>query len=418
MAQLIDLDRLAAARAHAARIPLDAIDVIHFDLHLQDLALPYFERLRREDPVHWHADSHRGPFWSITRFEDVKFVDTRADLFSSDGSVVLEDMGDDLPVRQFIAMDQPEHGVQRKTVAPVVGPRNLAALESTIRERVVRILEALPVGEAFDWVDRVSVELTTQMLATLFDFPFEDRRKLTFWSDVATGGRRSGLVDSREEQVAALQECLETMTRLREERRAWSAPGMDLLSMLAHGEDTRDMDPMTFLGNLMLLIVGGNDTTRNSISGGVFAMNLYPEEARKLRADPSLIPNMVAETIRWQTPLTYMRRTALDDVELGGRMIRRGDKVAMWYLSANRDESVFKDGDRFLADRENARSHVSFGYGLHRCMGNRLAEMQLRVLWEEILPRFSRLEVVAPPVRARNYFVRGYTEMKVVLHRA
>ena len=237
MAQLIDLDRLAAARAQAARIPLDAIDVIHFDLHQQDLALPYFERLRRDDPVHWHADSHRGPFWSITRFEDVKFVDTRADLFSSDGSVVLEDMGDDLPVRQFIAMDQPEHGVQRKTVAPVVGPRNLAALESTIRERVVRILEALPVGEAFDWVDRVSVELTTQMLATLFDFPFEDRRKLTFWSDVATGGRRSGLVDSREEQIAALQECLETMTRLREERRVVGSrhgPAVDARARRGH----------------------------------------------------------------------------------------------------------------------------------------------------------------------------------------
>ena len=415
--QLIDTERLDAARAHAAAMPLEDVDVIHFDLHQQDVVLPYLARLRHEDPVHFHRDSHRGPFWSVTRFDDIKWVDTHAELFSSAGSVTLEDVLDDLPVKQFIAMDPPEHDAQRKTVAPVVGPRNLAALEATIRERVCRILDGLPVGEPFDWVQHVSIELTTQMLATLFDFPFEDRRKLTFWSDVATGGRRSGLVDSREEQVAALQDCLATMTDLMDERRAWPEARMDLLSMLAHGEATKDMDPMTFLGNLLLLIVGGNDTTRNSISGGVFALNLFPEEHEKLRADPSLIPNMVAEIIRWQTPLSYMRRTASEDVELGGKTIRRGDKVAMWYLSGNRDEAVFDDADRLRIDRENARSHVSFGYGLHRCMGNRLAEMQLRVLWEEILPRFARIEVVERPERARSFFVRGFTRMPVVLHR-
>jgi len=185
--------------------------------------------------------------------------------------------------------------------------------------------------------------------------------------------------------------------------------------MLAHGESTRDMvdRPMEYLGNLMLLIVGGNDTTRNSISGGVLALNQYPEEYDKLRGNPDLIPNMVAEIIRWQTPLTHMRRTVLEDTELAGKTIRAGDKVVMWYLSGNRDESVFEDADRLIIDRKNARSHMSFGFGIHRCMGNRVGEMQLRILWEEITKRFQAVEVVGEPVRTRHVFIRGFTELPV-----
>jgi cytochrome P450 len=416
MNMLIDEERLAAARAHAASMPLERIDVTHFDLFREDTVGAYLERLRRDDPVHWHADSHHGPFWSVTRFDDIKYVDTHHDLFSSEGSIVLDDPREDLPVEQFIAMDPPRHDVQRRTVAPVTGPRNLAALESTVRAHAAEILDGLPTDREFDWVPRVSIELTTRMLATIFAFPFEDRHKLPFWSDVATGGKHTGMVETREEQLAILRECLDTFTALMEERRRWPEPGMDLLSMLAHGEHTRDMDEMTFLGNLLLLIVGGNDTTRNSISGGVLALNRFPEEYAKLKADPSLIPNMVAEIIRWQTPLAYMRRTANEDTELGGKHIRAGDRIAMWYLSGNRDETVFDDADRLIIDRPNARSHVAFGYGLHRCMGNRLAEMQLRVLWEEILERFEHVEVTGPPERTRSNFVRGYTRLPVRLH--
>ena len=411
------VETLEAAREQAWSMPIEDINVTHWDLWENGVAGPYFERLRAEDPVHFHRHSHNGPFWSITRHADIMHVDTHHKQFSSEGSIVLLDQPEDFPLAQFIAMDPPRHDEQRNTVAPVVAPRNLAALEATLRERVVNILDGLPEGEPFNWVDAVSIELTTQMLATLFDFPFEQRRKLTRWSDVATGGPETGVVSSREQARAELQECLEVFTALREER-AKRPPAPDLVSMLAHGPSTRNMPPMEYLGNLILLIVGGNDTTRNSISGGVLALNRFPDEFDKLRADPGLIRNLVAEIIRWQTPLAYMRRTATEDVEVGGKLIREGDKVAMWYYSGNRDEDVFDDPEVLKVDRSNARHHVAFGYGIHRCMGNRLAEMQLRVLWEELLPRFKRIEVVGEPVRIRSNFINGYSELPVVLERA
>jgi cytochrome P450 len=297
----------------------------------------------------------------------------------------------------------------------VAGPRNLAALAPTIRQRVADILDGLPVGEPFNWVERVSIELTTQMLATLFDFPFEERYKLTRWSDIAISPRKAGLWDTLEERERELDECLSRMTELRDER-IRQPGGHDLLSMLAHSESTRNMPPRQFLGNLLLLIVGGNDTTRNSISGGVLAMNRWPEEFEKLKADRSKIPNAVAEIIRWQTPLAFMRRTTTEDVEIGGQTIPAGERVLMWYASGNRDENVFENADLFEVDRGNARQHLSFGFGVHRCMGNRVAELQLKILWEELLERYSRIEVAGAPVRAISNFVRGYTHLPVKLH--
>lgn len=200
-------------------------------------------------------------------------------------------------------------------------------------------------------------------------------------------------------------------------RASGEAHGFDLISLLQGSEDTRDLinRPMEFIGNLALLIVGGNDTTRNSMSGGLLAMNQFPKEFKKLKANPTLIPNMVSEIIRWQTPLAYMRRIAKQDVELGGRTIKKGDRVVMWYASGNRDERKFTDPDQFIIDRSGARNHLSFGYGVHRCMGNRLAELQLRILWEELLKRFENIEVVGEPERVQSNFVRGYSEMMVKL---
>ena len=397
------------------RCPLEAIDVSHGSLFENERWAPFFARLRTEDPVHFTADSAFGPYWSITRFEDIKAVDMNHQAFSSDPVIVIGDPPPDFTLPQFIAMDQPRHDHQRKAVQPAVAPRQLANLEPLIRQRVCTILEGLPVGERFDWVPAVSMELTTQMLATLFDFPFEDRRKLTRWSDVATAGPGMGIIDSEEQRRAELIECLESFTQLWNDR-VNSEPGNDLISMLAHGESTKNMPPMEYLGNLILLIVGGNDTTRNSIPGGVYALNKWPEQFAKLKADQSLIPNMVAEIIRWQTPLAHMRRRALVDTELGGQQIKAGEKVCMWYLSGNRDENQFPDADKLIIDRPNARSHVSFGYGIHRCMGNRLGEMQLRIVWEEILKRFKHVEVLEEPTRVRSAFVKGYSNMQVMVH--
>ncbi|MEM7220455.1 MAG: cytochrome P450 [Pseudomonadota bacterium] len=395
-------------------VPLSQIDVANGDLFAAEQHWEVFRRLREEAPVHYCAESQFGPYWSISRFDDIKFVDRNHELFSSEGGIVIDEGDDEFPLPMFIAMDPPKHDQQRAVVSPTVAPQNLANLETTIRTRVIAILDSLPIDEPFDWVDRVSIELTTQMLATLFDFPWEERRKLTWWSDVVTGGEAAGLVDSEEEWRAEMMQCLAFFTGLWEER-LQQPPSNDFISMLVHGTATKDMPPEEYLGNLLLLIVGGNDTTRNSITGGVYALNQFPGEYDKLRANPKLIPNMVSEIIRWQTPLAHMRRTATTDVELRGQKIAKGDKVIMWYVSGNRDPDAFEDPDRFLIDRKNARQHVSFGFGIHRCMGNRLAEMQLRILWEELIERFHKVEVVTEPERTKSSFVKGYQNMLVRL---
>jgi cytochrome P450 len=393
-------------------IPLDQLDPSIKERFVDGSMFEVFERLRKEDPVHYTAESEFGPYWSVTKFNDIMTVDTNHGVFSSEPAITIAEPEEDFQLPMFIAMDPPKHDAQRKVVSPIVSPHNLAELEGVIRERAQTIFDNLPIGETFDWVDRVSIELTTQMLATLFDFPWEDRRKLTRWSDVATAAEDVGIVESAEARQAELLECAAYFTRLWNER-VNSEPGRDLISMMAHADATRNMEPMEYLGNLILLIVGGNDTTRNSITGGVLALNQNPAEYQKLRDNPSLIPSMVSEIIRWQTPLAHMRRNALQDFELGGKTIKKGDKVVMWYVSGNRDETVIANPNAFIIDRERPRQHMSFGFGIHRCVGNRLAEMQLRIVWEEILKRWHKIEVMGEPKRVPSAFVKGYETLPV-----
>ncbi len=414
----IDIRAMAAAKAReiAYRLPLDQIDVSDQRLFQDDSIGHYFERLRQEDPVHYHHNDLYGGFWSVTRFKDIMQVDTSHGIYSSDwsnGGISMFDAPMEQRLQMFIAMDQPKHDEQRKSVSPIVAPANLAAMEGTIRSRTATVLDNLPRNETFNWVERVSIELTTQMLATLFDFPFEDRKLLTWWSDVATSVPEiDGLVESQEARLAELGKCLAYFTRLWNER-VNAPPRHDLVSMLAHAPATRNMQPREFMGNLVLLIVGGNDTTRNSMTGGLLALHQNPAEFAKLRANPALVESMVPEIIRWQTPLPHMRRTALADAELGGKQIRKGDKVVMWYLSGNRDEEAITNANQFIIDRARPRQHLSFGFGIHRCVGNRLAEMQLKILWEEILQRFPVIEVVGEPKRLLSNFVRGITHLPV-----
>jgi cytochrome P450 len=406
----------AAARERAFSMPLEQIDPSDPELFENDTVGHYFERLRRDDPVHRSHSPLYGPYWSVTTYPQIMAVDTNHAVFSSEaglGGIVLVEAPLQMRGHSFIAMDPPRHDEQRKAVSPIVAPANLANLEGLIRSRTASVLDGLPRGETFDWVERVSIELTTLMLATLFDFPLEERRLLTHWSDVATSAPGPGSkISSWEERFAELRNMATYFTRLWNER-VNAPPRADLISMLAHSPATRSMSPEEFMGNLVLLIVGGNDTTRNSMTGGLLALNRNPGEYAKLRADPSLIESMVPEIIRWQTPLAHMRRTAVADAELGGKQIRKGDKVVMWYLSGNRDGSAIERPDAFIIDRARPRQHLSFGFGIHRCVGNRLAEMQLRILWQEILARFPVIEVVEEPVRVRSNFVRGYLSMKV-----
>jgi cytochrome P450 len=404
----------STAPADPWSIPLDQIDPSRAELFRTGAQHDYFRRLRHEDPVHFCADSPFGPYWSITRFHDIMAVDSNYAAFSSKPTIVIGDQADGADPPMFIAMDPPRHDVQRKAVTPAVAPARLADLETLIRQRAGAILDSLPRNETFNWVDLVSKELTTQMLAILFDVPFEDRHLLPYWSDITTTTETVGVAVDMEHRQKVLMECLAYFTDLWRQRAA-APPKFDFISLMAHNPETRGMvdDPMELMGNLMLLIVGGNDTTRNSISGGLLALNQYPDQYARLKADRSLIPSMVPEIIRWQTPLAHMRRNAVHDIEFEGKSIKAGDKVVMWYVSGNRDETVIDEPERFIIDRDRPRHHLSFGFGIHRCMGNRVAELQLRILWEEIMARFEHIEVVGEPVRVLSNFVQGYETLPV-----
>jgi len=407
----------AAARERAFSMPLAEINPADAQLFANDTVGHYFARLRRDAPVHRSTSPLFGPYWSVTKYQDIMAVDTNHATYSSDwarGGIVISDRPMQDRLAMFIAMDPPKHDVQRLAVSPIVAPQNLANMEGLIRERTRKVLDGLPRNETFNWVEKVSIELTTLMLATLFDFPLEDRRMLTRWSDVATSNPDvdKRVVQSWEQRTAELQQMLAYFTRLWNER-VNAPPRTDLVSMLAHNPATRNMPPEEFMGNLVLLIVGGNDTTRNSMTGGLLALSQNPAEWAKLRANPALVDPMVSEIIRWQTPLAHMRRTATRDAELGGQTIREGDKVVMWYLSGNRDETAIDNPEAFVIDRARPRQHLSFGFGIHRCVGNRLAELQLKILWQEILARFPVIEVLGEPARVRSNFVRGYARLPV-----
>ena len=401
-------------------VRVDPLDVSRAELYRDDVWQAPFARLRAEAPVYRCEQSDYGPYWSVSTYKPIVEVESLPDLYSSEaGGITIADFLPESDVRMpmFIARDRPVHTGQRRTVAPAFTPSEMTRMSEDIRHRTAEILDRLPWNTRFDWVDTVSIELTTQMLAILFDFPWEDRRKLTFWSDWAGDIELVKNEDLRKQRLAHMYECGAYFQQL------WNGKvgkpqTPDLISMMIHSDAMSHMDHFEFIGNLILLIVGGNDTTRNSMSALAYGLDRFPEARAQLEADPALIPNVTQEIIRWQTPLAHMRRTATRDTELMGQTIREGDKLALWYLSANRDESVFgPDADAIRVDRPNARRHLAFGHGIHRCVGARLAEMQIGILLEEMAKRRMRVNVLEEPTRVAACFVHGYRSMPVEISR-
>lgn len=401
----------------------DPLDVSRAELYTEDRWQEPFRQLRAEAPIHFCADSKFGPYWSVSTYKPIQHIEALPKIFSSswqyggitvafDPEVLLEG---ELRMPMFIAMDPPDHTAQRRTVAPSFGPSEVAEMKAEAVRHTAEVLDGLPLNEPFDWVERVSIELTTGMLARLFDFPWEERANLTHWSDL--GGDieliyKPGGMEKRNEALLAMGAAFAALWQEKTQN-----PGKDLISVMLQSDAMKEMSQEEFLGNLILLIVGGNDTTRNSMSAYAYGLAQFPEERAKLEANPALIPNAVQELIRWQTPLAHMRRTVTEDTEVDGVAMKKGDKVALWYISANRDETIFDDPDSIRVDRDNARRHLSFGYGIHRCVGARVAELQLVTLLEEMAKRRLRVEMASEPERVAASFVHGYSKMPVTLSR-
>ena len=411
----------STATVERTQSPIAPIDVSRAELYSEDRWQDLFRKLRAEAPIQWVPESSFGPYWSVSTYKPIVQIEALPKIFSSSwqyGGIAIsgsvgEPIENEIKMPMFIAMDPPQHTAQRRTIAPSFGPSEVAAMKAEVQKRTAEVLDSLPIGQAFDWVEKVSIELTTGMLATLFDFPWEERHKLTYWSDM--GGDVELIKDPANIALrnAALMEMGAAFGALWQQKVA--NPGSDLISVMLRSDAMNHMSEEEFMGNLILLIVGGNDTTRNSMSSFAYGLSQFPEERAKLEADPSLIPNAVQELIRWQTPLSHMRRTVEEDTEIDGHHMKKGDKVVMWYLSANRDESVFEDGEAIRVDRANARRHLSFGYGIHRCVGARVAELQLVTLLEEMAKRRLRANVIGEPERVAACFVHGYKSLQVEL---
>ncbi|WP_282950422.1 MULTISPECIES: cytochrome P450 [unclassified Sphingopyxis] len=414
-----------ATQIRPASETVNPLDLSRAELWRNDVWQEPMRQLRAESPIYYCEDSKFGPYWSVTTYKPIQHIEALPKIFSSSweygGITVAGDGIDhlqegDVPMPMFIAMDPPQHTAQRRTVAPAFGPSEIERMRADTQARTAALIDTLPIGKPFDWVEKVSIELTTDMLAILFDFPWEDRHNLTRWSDALGDIESFSTVEERHARLAVAFEMGGAFKQLWD-RKAQNPGKHDLISIMLQSDAMKHMSENEFMGNLILLIVGGNDTTRNSMSAYAYGLHCFPEERAKLEAnhDPDLAVNAMHEIIRWQTPLAHMRRTATEDTELFGHQIKKRDKLALWYASANRDEEIFPDGDRIIVDRENARRHLAFGYGIHRCVGARVAELQLTTLISEMQKRRLRVNVIGEPERVNACFVHGYRHLQVEL---
>ena len=406
--------------ATLAERAINPVDVSANALYVEDSWREPFAKLRAEMPVSWCPESPFGAYWSVVTHGLIQEVELHPEVWSSRwdlGNITIAESINGQGFPNFIAQDPPIHTAQRKVIAPAFSPSQMLKLVAQVREQTGRLFDGLPVGESFDWVERVSIPQTLGMLCILFGMPYDEWRDIKRWSDWASGVSADNLTEEYFAQfMAQMGEMLARFDRELEDRRGKPATD-DLLSRMVHSDAMGHMEPMERIANIALLIVGGNDTTRNSMSALIEAFDRYPEQLARLRADPSLIPNAAQEIVRWQSPVTHMRRTALADTELGGQAIAKGEKIVMWYISANRDETVFKDAEQFDVGRDNARRHLGFGHGIHRCVGAKLAEAQLACVIEEVVNRGITVVPQGAPTRLASPFLHGFTAMPVQMLR-
>ncbi|MDP1626130.1 cytochrome P450 [Parvibaculum sp.] len=391
------------------------------DLYLHEQHHEVFRRLRAEEPVYWNPEADGAGFWAVTRYDDIEAISKNPKLFSSakhnGGHRIFNENdidGNDTDA-SMISMDPPEHAGYRRMVTPGFVPKRISNMEDRIRARVTRLLDAMPkTGEA-EFISAVAAALPIEVLAELFGVPESDGPKLFEWSNATVGEDDPELRVSDEYMRQCILEMAGYAAGLWQQR--LEKPGDDLISMLAHSKIGGEaMNFPTYIGTFILLVVAGNETTRNSISGGLLALSENPEERKKLLDDPSLIPSAVQEIVRWVSPVLHMRRTATEDTEIRGQKIAKGDKIVMWYASANRDEDQWADPYRFDVaryTRPNVPTQIGFGVGQHFCLGSRLAELQLTILFEELLRRFPDIAVSGPIRRLRSNFIYGIKEMPV-----
>ncbi len=397
-------------------LPIDQLDISQSEYFKDDTARALFARLRAEAPIHYCPESEFGAYWSITGHRQIQEIMSRPSLYSSAGEnggvSIFEDpgLGEQGRMHMFLMMDPPGHAAKRRVVAPAFTPSEMLRLTAEIRKRTAAKLDSLPCGEVFDWTSEVAVSLTTAMLVTLFDFPEEDSHRLPVWSDAVTSHEMMK-TDPQGRQMLLFEMSMKFMELW--QQRLDAEPGPDLLSRMIHSDALSKMDQQEFIGNMALLVVGGNDTTRNSMSALIDVIHRWPGQWEKLKEDRSLIANAANELIRWYSPVVHVRRTVMEDHLFHGFKFRKGDKVVNWIMSGNRDEKVFADPDLFLPDRENARRHIAFGHGIHRCVGARLAELQLQTLIEEMADRDMRIELAGPIEREGHILVNAINSVPV-----
>jgi cholest-4-en-3-one 26-monooxygenase len=402
----------------ALALRLDDIDLSNPDTFVAGWPHDAFALLRREAPIYWHPSTGRTDgFWVVSKYRDVTTVQLDARTFSSarGGTILREFQGEELEANRAIMlnMDAPRHTRFRRLVNMGFSPKIVTRMATHIREITTKILDGVAASGRCDFVTAISAELPLQVIAEMMGVPLEDRHLVFKWSNQMIGFDDPEYQPNADVSKIASMEMFMYANQLAEERKRRPHDEHDLVSVLLAAEvDGEKLSEVEFDSFFLLLAVAGNETTRNLVSGGMLALMENPDQYARLVRDPSLLPTAIEEMLRWVSPVMYFRRTATRDTELNGQPIREGDKLTLWYGSANRDEDVFPNADRFDVGR-TPNDHLAFGLGHHFCLGANLARLEIQIMFEELLRRLPDMELDGPVERLRSNFINGIKRMPV-----